>query len=145
VRWFDWLDGSLRVRDNSQARGGAGDVFAGRLLKLIPAEAMLIYPIGKAGSDQATAVYWPFFVGLVIVLIRLRATREKPSTITAKPGAQYRNIAFALATFFLWVLANGDPVGGLALNVDESGTLVVWSGLGWIAWMLAAAGVVEKD
>ena len=98
---------------------------------------MLIYPIGKAGSDQATAVYWPFFVGLVIVLIRLRATREKPSTITAKPGAQ--------ATFFLWVLANGDPVGGLALNVDESGTLVVWSGLGWIAWMLAAAGVVEKD
>jgi len=108
-------------------RGGNSDVYLGRLTKLIPAEALLIYPIGLAGTAEELKIWWPTFVAFLIVVIRCFTTRGSDG----KP--QFIPIFISLITFILWVYANGDSVMGLEWNYEHADTLTVWGGLFWIA------------
>ncbi|MAK60389.1 MAG: hypothetical protein CMK09_05380 [Ponticaulis sp.] len=142
---FDWffhkIDGSVRIRDNQNLGGGDGDVFLGRLVKIIPAEAMAVYPIGKAATQAAYAGFWPIFLAAVVFGLRLRATGSKKFF-----SPQLRNVMLSVATFLAWVVANGDPLLGFELDMsDYGGQLVIWFGLGWIAWVLATPAIAERD
>lgn len=122
------LKGMHRISSGGGVRGGDGDVFLGRLLKLIPGEALVIYPIGKAAAENSQYVsYWPLVVLLVVIALRVFTTRDKGK------GAQSAAIVISCITYFIWVLANGDSFGPISLKFDDANIFLVWAGVIWMA------------
>lgn len=107
--------GSSEIRrDYPGARGGGGgDAYMSRLVKLVPAEAVTVYPVVM---QQATAVTpidgprWAVYIAAwtmlaIVIILRWTATRE--------PGksAQWGAVLIAAVSFFIWVHVMGGDFG----------------------------------
>ena len=123
---FEALSGIHRIHSSSSRGSGDGDIFIGRLLKLIPGEALVVYPIGKAATPHELAPYWPPIVLILIVFLRILTTREKHR------NAQAMAVVISCITFVIWVLANGDPIGPFEPNFKYADIFLVWAGLIWL-------------
>ncbi|HVK79633.1 MAG TPA: hypothetical protein VM915_03390 [Verrucomicrobiae bacterium] len=126
MSFFD-ITGLHRIRRSGARDDGDGDVYLGRLLKLVPGEALLIYPIGKAASPPEMASYWPIIVAFIVVALRVFTTREKGRS------SQIVAVLISLVTYVIWVLANGDAFGPLSLTIANGNVWLIWAALGWIA------------
>jgi len=117
----------IRKRDQSRSDNGDGDVWLGKFAKFIPGEALIIYPIGKAGSSESLLPYWPLIVVLVIVILRF-------FTIS---GGDWKkkllSILISIVAFTCWVLANGDQFGPITPNFPHAEEITIWGGLFWLA------------
>ena len=120
---LDGLAGLHRIRSSGARASGDGDVFLGRLLKLVPGEALVVYPIGKAASPAELLPYWPPIVLGLIIFLRVLTTREKHR------NSQALAVVISCITFILWVLANGDSFGPFVLNFENADIILVWAGL----------------
>ncbi len=112
---------SLRIRaplpagDVRRGRGQVSeDPYMSRLVKLVPAEAVGLYPfmmqqaenLTPHGSGPRYAVYFAAWVLLLIVVVlRWRATSEPGR------GSQWGAIMIAAVAFFIWVHVMGGDFG----------------------------------
>jgi len=119
--------GDIHRIKNDKSRSGDGDTVLGRFAKLIPAEALLIYPIGKAASPDELLKYWPLVVIVLVVILR---------SFTISGGKRLNkiiSILISLVAFLFWVLANGDQIGPIAPTFPYSDVITIWGGLFWLA------------
>jgi hypothetical protein len=103
-----------------------------RLIKLIPAEVMSLYLVGKgvisSGNDAQTPIgYWIFWTafGLVAVfLVRMLGTADP------KEGrsAQFPAVIIACVSYLVWVYSMGDVFKLLDVYAPKVASLMV---LGW--------------
>lgn len=155
-------------RDYPGARGGGGsDAYMSRLVKLVPAEVITIYPVVMQQAKSVTpfpdsprwGVYLAAWVLLAIVIIlRFVATREPGK------GAQWGAILIAAVSFFIWVhVMDGDfgferllhnMVAGGGTDAltrgpssipDPAGLKQFVSNLSLTAWTLLAPVVYKGD
>mgnify|MGYP001491133427 CR=1 FL=1 len=91
--------------------GDSSDAYMGRLVKLVPAEAVTVYPLLVSQAQTATGpnrmlVYVTAWVLLLVVIVlRWRAT-----TVPGK-GAQWGAVMIAAVAFFIWVHVMGGDFG----------------------------------
>jgi len=87
------------------------DAYMGRLVKLVPAEAVTVYPLLVSQAQTATGpnrmlVYVTAWVLLLVVIVlRWRAT-----SVPGK-GAQWGAVLIAAVAFFIWVHVMGGDFG----------------------------------
>lgn len=153
-------------RDYPGARGG-GDAYMSRLVKLVPAEALTVYPVVMQQAQQVTPVdgpRWAIYIAAwtmlaIVVILRYVGTREPGK------GAQWGAVMIAAVSFFIWVHVNGHDFGFERLvenlmpgtstdtltrsgpqnmtNTKELGQFV--SNLSLTAWTLLAPAVYKGD
>lgn len=131
---------SLRIsspgRGGQVRRGGSGeplepDFYMSRLIKLLPAEAVAVYPmlhnnaedVAEASAQISSGAGWlpiamAWFVLMLVILLRWQATRD------ANGNAQWGAVAIAAISFFLWV-----PTMNGSFGILEFATAAEW-----IAW-----------
>lgn len=154
-------------RDYPGARGGGGDAYMSRLVKLVPAEAVTVYPVVMQQANSVTPIdgpRWAVYIAAwtmlaIVVILRWTATRE--------PGksAQWGAVLIAAVSFFIWVhvmggdfgferllenLAQGtgtDPLtrSGPGNVTDTDGLKKFVSNLSLTAWTLLAPAVYRGD
>lgn len=105
--------GNLRIRSSATAvrGGGAGmgttvagapsyDDYLARLVKLVPAEIVGLFTVGKPFVDDGASllVIWILICAGLCVLVRSRAT----SGSDAVTGAQWPAVVIATVSFFFW-------------------------------------------
>jgi hypothetical protein len=112
-----------KVADEPQA--GFQD-YLGRLIKLIPAEVISLYLVGKGiiEKDQSWLLGWTIFCFLAVLVVRLYGTAEPKEN---KPP-QLLAVAIACVSYLVWVYSMGDVFTLLNLHSPKAGSLMV---LGW--------------
>jgi hypothetical protein len=112
-----------KVADEPQA--GFQD-YLGRLIKLIPAEVISLYLVGKGiiEKDQSWLLGWTIFCFLAVLVVRLYGTAEPKEN---KPP-QLLAVAIACVSYLVWVYSMGDVFALLNLHSPKAGSLMV---LGW--------------
>ncbi len=111
--------------------GQADEVFRqylGRLLKMIPAEAVGLYTIGSGfiPEDQALgSAIWTSLCFLLVIAIRIYGTKDPAQGKPAQPVA----VAIAAVAFVIWVYSLGGPFAKYHLYIPYIGSLAVlfWS------------------
>jgi hypothetical protein len=87
------------------------DAYMGRLVKLVPAEAVTVYPLLVSQAQSATGpnrmlVYVTAWVLLLVVIV----LRWKATSVPGK-GAQWGSVLIAAVAFFIWVHVMGGDFG----------------------------------
>jgi hypothetical protein len=104
---------------------GMIDGFWSRLIKMIPMEALAVYPVGKAVSPEKWWPVWPLVCAVIIVLSRVAFTKGP------RGGPQWGNLCITLVSFFTWVYLSGDWI--VFLRPDDSKRfLAFWFFLVWV-------------
>lgn len=106
----------------SEAPGG----FAGyldRLMKMIPAEAIGLYIVGKGiVNDQAgILVGWAVFCLLFVILLRVKYTADP----ARKLPPDWLHIAISSVAFLIWIYSMGDPWEAFNIYNPAIGSLLV--------------------
>lgn len=124
--------------------GGQGDDYRRRLLKLVPAESLALYPFGTTllslnptGTvfDAIYAITW--FAACLGFTVALRWVYTKG------PGQrpQYVAIAVAAVSFVLWVLNLNGGVGPFVIPVDHRVAVMLLAAL----WVNVTALIYRGD
>ena len=104
---------------------GALEAYLERLLKLIPAEVVSIYPVGRSLiDDDGQQGLWALICLTICVLFRARMTRGPDG----RP--QWVAIGIAAISFMIWVYVLGSHVPGLSLPAGYK----VWPALMLLVW-----------
>jgi hypothetical protein len=104
---------------------GALEAYLERLLKLIPAEVVSIYPVGRSLIDNdGQQGLWALICLAICVLFRARMTRGPDG----RP--QWVAISIAAISFMIWVYVLGSHVPGLTLPAGYR----VWPALMLLVW-----------
>jgi hypothetical protein len=100
--------------------------YLGRLIKLIPAEVISLYLVGKGiiEKDQNWLLGWTIFCLLAVLVVRLYGTAEPKEN---KPP-QLLAVAIACVSYMVWVYSMGDIFAMLNFHNPKAGSLMV---LGW--------------
>lgn len=94
--------------------GGGSDPYMSRLVKLVPSEAVGIYPVIMSQANQIPTTpgepRWAIYIAawallLIVVVLRWRATSAPGQ------GAQWGAILIAAVAFFIWVHVMGGDFG----------------------------------
>lgn len=165
---------SLRIAGSGAAThrdyrggGGGGDAYMSRLVKLVPAEAVTVYPVVMQQANAVTPLdgpRWAVYIAawtmlLIVVVLRFVATRE--------PGRspQWGAVLIAAVSFFIWVHVMGGDFGFERLlenmahgsapdsltrsgpsNIPNTGELKQFvSNLSLTAWTLLAPAVYRGE
>lgn len=140
------MSGVLRIRGKTSTRaaqtvgadGSANDYdsYLSRLLKLIPAEVIALYLVGRGliPQDKPVGLFVWSVVALVgVVLVRCRATR-KPGV-----GPQWRAVGIAAVSFVVWIYSLGDVFAVCGIYIPWVGSLLV------LAWTFFIPYVYKAD
>ena len=101
------------------------EAYLERLLKLIPAEVVSIYPVGRSLiADDMQQGLWATICLMICVVFRTRMTRGPDG----RP--QWPAVAIAAVSFIIWVYVLGAHVVGFALPDQYK----VWPALMLLAW-----------
>jgi hypothetical protein len=97
-----------------------------RLIKLIPAEVISLYLVGKGmiAGDRTPLLGWTIFCLVAVVLVRLYGTAD-PETNTPP---QLPAVIIACISYLVWVYSMGDIFATLGIHAPPIGSLLV---LGW--------------
>lgn len=106
--------------------------YLGRLIKLIPAEVLSLYLVGKgviASGESAQAplnywIGWTVFCLLAVLAVRLFGTSD-PKT---NQPPQIPAVLIACVSYLIWVYSMGDVFALLKVYEPKLGSLMV---LGW--------------
>ncbi|PZV09906.1 MAG: hypothetical protein DCF22_17765 [Leptolyngbya sp.] len=131
------MSAPFRINRPSVKRVAAGKSeevkdYLGRLVKLIPAEVISLYLVGKGviGAGQATEtplsywIVWTIFCFLAVVVARLFGTADPKEN----QPPQIPAVLIACVSYLVWVYSMGDVFALLKLYEPKLGSLLV---LGW--------------
>lgn len=122
--------GPLRIRKTKKVQGinGAttieGSPYFERLLKLIPTEIISIYifGVGLIPETEKTVLWiWPALCLVMLIVVRLFATRENPSPQSSQSLA----VLIASISFLIWLYTLGGIFTTLAFYKSYIGSLAV--------------------
>lgn len=114
---------AIRGLDDSQ-NTEAFDTYLARLLKLIPAEVVALYLVGKGLLPQAHTlawISWTVVCLLAVIVVRASATRSLKDQL----GPQWPAVAIAVGSFVIWVYSLGDVFQLLSVYVPYLASLLV--------------------
>lgn len=110
---------------NSNVQQDTIDGYWSKLIKMIPMEALAIYPVGKSVAPESWWSVWPLVCIGLIVVVRMILTRSDKGT------PQTGNLFISLISFVIWVYLNGDYI--LMLKLDDAHRfLAFWTFLIWV-------------
>ena len=114
------------------------DGYIEKLVKLIPAEGISLYPLGLSLLDKTATTQvklWGIITLLVCILFRVKATWKLGE------GPQIVSIVIAAVSFVLWVLVNKDPFFGLDINPAWG----AWPTLVMALWVTVSTGLWDGE
>lgn len=107
------IGGGAATHRDYRGGGGGGEAYMSRLVKLVPAEAVTVYPVVMQQANNVTPIdgpRWAVYIAawtmlLIVVVLRFVATRE--------PGKspQWGAVLIAAVSFFIWVHVMGGDFG----------------------------------
>jgi hypothetical protein len=110
------------------AREPGADVkdYLERLVKLIPAEVISLYLVGKGiiESERYPLLGWTLFCLVAVVLVRLYGTADP----TENKPPQLPAVLIACISYLVWVYSMGDVFVTFGMHFSKIGSLLV---LGW--------------
>ena len=114
------------------------DGYIEKLVKLIPAEGISLYPLGLSLLDKTATTQvkvWGIITLLVCILFRVKATWKLGE------GPQIVSIVIAAISFVLWILVNKDPFFGLDINPAWG----AWPTLVMALWVTVSTGLWDGE
>lgn len=120
-------------------RGSGVDVkdYLERLVKLIPAEVIGLYLVGKGiiESERYPLLGWTIFCLVAVGLVRLYGTADP----TANKPPQLPAVLIACISYLVWVYSMGDVFAAFGMHFSKIGSLLV------LGWTFAVPYVYQGD
>lgn len=112
-----------RVADEPQADF---QDYLGRLIKLIPAEVISLYLVGKGfiETEQNLLLFWTVFGLGAVLIVRLYGTADPKE----HQPPQLPAVFIACISYLVWVYSMGDVSALIGIHYPKIGSLLV---LGW--------------
>jgi hypothetical protein len=100
--------------------------YLGRLTKLIPAEIISLYLVGKGmiEEDKDLLLFWTVFCLAGVIMVRLYGTADPQKNMPPQLTAVF----IACVSYLVWIYSMGDIFSFFGIHVPKLGSLIV---LGW--------------
>jgi hypothetical protein len=149
---------SIRTRGDADPSASTGS-YMERLVKLVPAEAVAVYPLlfneakslTDAGHRASAVALVSWIILVVVVVLRWQATA------TPERGAQWLAVAVAAISYIIWVYVFGGYFGiegwipplwgnpGTAPDLDMAKFKGLIGSLALVCWTLVVPAVYKGD
>jgi hypothetical protein len=99
--------------------------YLGRLTKLIPAEVISLYLVGKGiiQADRNLLLFWTLFCFVGVILVRLYGTADPQKNLPPQLSAVF----IACISYLIWIYSMGDVFVTLGVHFPSLSSLLVLS------------------